>query len=52
VAHALTAAAGYPREAIMVINISGRGEKDLFITARALDKSNWIDFLRREVERE
>ncbi len=50
VAHALKAARRYSREAIMVVNISGRGEKDLFITARSLDKSNWIEFLRREVE--
>jgi len=32
----------------MVINLSGRGDKDLFITARALEKEPWIDFLSRE----
>ena len=50
VAYAVKAAAGYPRSAVMVVNISGRGEKDLFITARALDKENWLAFLKREVE--
>ncbi len=34
---------------IMVINLSGRGDKDLFITAKALDKENWFKFLREEV---
>ena len=36
----------------MVINISGRGDKDLFITARALDEKNWREFLIREANRE
>jgi len=50
VAHALKAAVRYPQKAIMVVNISGRGEKDLFITAASLDKLNWVEFLRREVQ--
>ncbi len=37
---------------VVVVNISGRGEKDLFITARELDSENWINFLTREVNRE
>jgi tryptophan synthase beta chain len=39
-----------PKDRIMVVNISGRGDKDIFITARALDRDNWIDFLRSEVQ--
>jgi tryptophan synthase beta chain len=39
-------------EKIMVVNISGRGDKDLFITARALDHDRWLEFLGREVKRE
>jgi tryptophan synthase beta chain len=50
VAYATKAAAHYPPSSIMVVNISGRGEKDLFITARALDKANWLEFLKREAE--
>jgi len=50
VAYGVKLARTLPRDRIMVINISGRGDKDLFITARALDEANWIDFLRREVE--
>ncbi|MDR1611469.1 MAG: tryptophan synthase subunit beta [Planctomycetota bacterium] len=34
----------------IVVNMSGRGDKDLFITAKALDRDNWIGFLRREVD--
>jgi tryptophan synthase beta chain len=41
-----------PPEDIMVVNISGRGDKDLFITARALDAERWISFLQSEVERD
>ena len=33
----------------IVVNVSGRGEKDLFIVARAVDKENWIEFLKKEV---
>jgi len=34
----------------IIVNVSGRGEKDLFITAKAIDGNNWIDFLKNEVE--
>jgi tryptophan synthase beta chain len=36
----------------MVVNVSGRGDKDLFITARELDRENWISFLKEEYERD
>ncbi len=32
-----------------VVNISGRGDKDIFIAAPMTDRDNWYDFLRREV---
>ncbi len=35
----------------MVVNMSGRGDKDLFITARELDRDNWKKFLIEEIER-
>ena len=38
-----------PDEAI-VINMSGRGDKDLFITAKALDRDRWLEFLKSEIE--
>jgi tryptophan synthase beta chain len=34
----------------MVVNISGRGDKDLFITARATDRDRWLAFLKSEAE--
>ncbi len=37
---------------VMVVNISGRGDKDLFITAPQLDGRDWFDFLKEEVRNE
>jgi tryptophan synthase beta chain len=33
----------------LVVNMSGRGDKDLFILARELDRDRWREFLEREV---
>lgn len=35
----------------IVVNISGRGDKDIFITSRAIDEVKWFEFLEDEVER-
>ena len=35
----------------VVINLSGRGDKDIFTVARAFPQPEWADFLKREVER-
>ncbi|MCC8180845.1 MAG: tryptophan synthase subunit beta [Planctomycetes bacterium] len=37
-----------PSDAI-VVNMSGRGDKDLFITAKAIDPKPWIEYLKSEV---
>ncbi len=54
-AHAAAAvmrvARDYPPDKALVVNMSGRGDKDLFILARALDKENWLSFLSSEVTR-
>jgi tryptophan synthase beta chain len=50
VAYALKAAPGYHEDKIMVINLSGRGDKDIFITAKELDRENWLGFLEDEVK--
>jgi tryptophan synthase beta chain len=54
-AHAAAAvmriARDYPREKALVVNMSGRGDKDLFILARAMDPERWSDFLREEAAR-
>jgi tryptophan synthase beta chain len=36
-----------PGEAL-IINMSGRGDKDIFITAKALQKEKWFEFLKEE----
>jgi tryptophan synthase beta chain len=41
----------YPPEKTLVVNMSGRGDKDLFILARALDPENWRSFLASESAR-
>ncbi len=42
----------YPANASIVVNMSGRGDKDLFIMAREMDPANWAAFLRDEAARE
>jgi tryptophan synthase beta chain len=48
-AAAMKMAAGLPAGKALVVNMSGRGEKDLFITAGAIDPEAWQDFLQKEV---
>ncbi len=36
----------------VVVNMSGRGDKDLFITAKALDRDRWMEYLRSELGEE
>jgi len=50
-AAAMRIARDYPREKALVVNMSGRGDKDLFILARAMDPARWADFLREEAAR-
>jgi len=51
-AHAAAAvmklAGSYPPQQAIIVNMSGRGDKDLFILARALDRENWQAFLAAE----
>jgi len=41
----------YPRDSALVMNMSGRGDKDLFILAHEMDPQNWAAFLRSEAAR-
>ncbi|MDC7227704.1 MAG: tryptophan synthase subunit beta [Spirochaetales bacterium] len=54
-AHAGAAAIGLAKELgkgrNIVVNMSGRGDKDIFISAAALDGANWKDFLQEEAGR-
>ena len=36
---------------LVVVNVSGRGDKDLFITAPRFDREDWLAFLESEVAR-
>jgi tryptophan synthase beta chain len=47
-AEAIKLAKTLPANRAIVVNMSGRGDKDLFIIARELDSENWREFLRRE----
>ena len=50
VAYAIKEVPRMSKEQIVVVNISGRGDKDLFITAKELDNDNWQRFLRGELD--
>jgi len=45
-AAALKLAPQLPKDRAIVINMSGRGDKDLFILAERMDRDNWHKFLR------
>jgi tryptophan synthase beta chain len=39
----------YRKDEAIIVNMSGRGDKDLFILAPQLDRDNWLAFLASEV---
>jgi len=47
-AEAIKRAPKLPRDKAIVINMSGRGDKDLFITAPHIDREKWKKFLMEE----
>ena len=51
VAAALSIAPRMPHHQVIVVNVSGRGDKDLFILAGELDRDNWRQFLSSEAQR-
>ncbi|MCQ2610589.1 MAG: tryptophan synthase subunit beta [Treponema sp.] len=50
-AAAMKIAKELPKDKAVIINMSGRGDKDLFITSPEFRKTQWIEFLKAEVER-
>ncbi len=48
-AQALAEAPGYGPDDVILVNISGRGDKDIFTIADALGDPKWRDFLRAKV---
>ncbi|TVQ22965.1 MAG: tryptophan synthase subunit beta [Spirochaetaceae bacterium] len=50
-AEAIRLARELPSDRAVIVNMSGRGDKDLFITARELGGPRWKAFLQSEVDR-
>jgi tryptophan synthase beta chain len=46
---ALEEAAGAPADSVFLVNLSGRGDKDIFTIADALGDARWREFLRSKV---
>ncbi len=51
VAHAIKIAPNYGADDVLVVNVSGRGDKDLFILGRQRGGQTFADFLRSEATR-
>ena len=49
-AAAIREARALPPESNLVVNVSGRGDKDLFILAGAMQPKRWAEFLKREAD--
>jgi tryptophan synthase beta chain len=49
-AYAITFAPTLAKDTIIVVNVSGRGDKDLFILTKAFNDKKFYEFLKREVE--
>lgn len=50
-AAAIKLAPKMPSDQALVINMSGRGDKDVFITSPVFRKNEWLAFLHSEIER-
>ena len=50
-AAAMKLAKEIPSDQAIIINMSGRGDKDVFITSPAFRKEKWLSFLHAEIER-
>ncbi|MEI8095971.1 MAG: tryptophan synthase subunit beta [Spirochaetales bacterium] len=48
-AHAMKLAPTLPKDKALIVNMSGRGDKDIFISARIITPEPWVKFLRDEV---
>ena len=50
-AAAIKLARQIPKDQVIIINMSGRGDKDVFITSPVFRPQEWLDFLHSEIER-
>lgn len=39
-----------PKDKAVIVNMSGRGDKDIFITAPIFNKQEWVEFLSNEIK--
>lgn len=50
-AEAIKLAPTLPKDKAIIVNMSGRGDKDVFITCPVFRRKEWIKFLHEEIER-
>lgn len=50
-AEAIKLAPTLPKDKAIIVNMSGRGDKDVFITCPVFRKDEWLSFLHAEIER-
>lgn len=50
VAYAISHAGALPKEHSMVVNISGRADKDIFIVAEGMNDDQWKEFIHSKSE--
>ena len=50
-AEAIRLAPRLPKNKAIIVNMSGRGDKDVFITCPVFRREEWLDFLHAEIER-
>ena len=47
---AIREAKGMSNDEVILINLSGRGDKDIFTIAAAMEDKSWVDYLQSQVE--
>ncbi|MEK7571204.1 MAG: tryptophan synthase subunit beta [Patescibacteria group bacterium] len=52
VSYAMKLAPTLSKEKVIVVNVSGRGDKDLFILTRAMNDKKFYAFMKKEIEQE
>ena len=50
VSEAIKLAPKLNKNKIIIVNLSGRGDKDIFIVAKAMNDNNWKDFLKDQAK--
>jgi tryptophan synthase beta chain len=50
-AEAIKLAPTLPKDKAIIVNMSGRGDKDVFITCPVFRREEWLSFLHAEIER-